>query len=247
MVGSSNARIGSVEIVSWGGGSYKQISKMLDAHYKGTIDISDYWEVGDTREELLYDVIGGYIYSETIKFVIIGMNHDDLVRPINGITKAAVTVHWLEPFSIKFNNAMYEEMRESLNIGVFNSLPEELSAMIKYVSKITNKYIKDSSSDYSIQILTTDKVFNLSIWEIFNENIITSDVVGSTGTQYEYFQTENNRIKYVNGVAVNAYFVRESYPQSSVNEVVSVYFKSTGSPNINSNPASAYLCPAFCL
>lgn len=39
-----------VEIVSFADGTWKQIGKMLDAHYAGIIDIADYWKVGDSRE-----------------------------------------------------------------------------------------------------------------------------------------------------------------------------------------------------
>lgn len=38
-----------VEIVSFADGTWKQIGKMLDAHYAGIIDIADYWKVGDER------------------------------------------------------------------------------------------------------------------------------------------------------------------------------------------------------
>jgi len=38
-----------VKIVSWASGTDVELNAMLDAHYRGVIDIHDYWSVGDTR------------------------------------------------------------------------------------------------------------------------------------------------------------------------------------------------------
>ena len=38
-----------VDIVSWASGTDEQIAAMLEAHYNGDIDITDYWNVGDER------------------------------------------------------------------------------------------------------------------------------------------------------------------------------------------------------
>lgn len=273
MVGSSNARMGSVEIVSWGGGSYKQISKMLDAHYKGTIDISDYWEVGDIREELLYDVIGRsgisntsdfdlpFIGSQTIKFVIIGFNHDDLVRPINGITKAAVTVQWLEPFSESFgigeimtsdtpNGDPWQKrtMREYMNNNVYNATPEDIRGLIKYVKKKSNTYGTNSiSEDWTNQTNTTDRCFLLSTYEVFGENMFTDDYctdnVTPSGTQYIYFQTDINIIKYVDNTAIN-WLLRGLLYNKGSRAGICVLANGNAS-NMYSN--KIHLAPAFCL
>ena len=42
--------LNSVNIVSWANGSISDISSMLNAAYKGDIDLSDYWNIGDERK-----------------------------------------------------------------------------------------------------------------------------------------------------------------------------------------------------
>lgn len=272
MVGSSNARIGTVDIVSWGGGTYKQISKMLDAHYKGTIDISDYWEVGDIRQELLYDVIGRsgvsntsdydlpFLGSEIVELIIIGFNHDDLVRSINGITKAAVTVHWVNPFSKNLSigqimdtgttdNNPWETraLRGYVNNNIYNAIPEGMADLIKYVKKKSNTYSSSSvSADKTQQVNTTDRVFLLSTYEVYGENMFTEDYVTtsvvSSGNQYDYFQTGNNKIKYIDTTAIN-WVLREILYNKSTREPVCVC--SNGSAGYANN--SLGLAPAFCL
>ena len=82
-----------------GGGTIQQISDMLDTHYKGKINISDYWAVGDSRTESISEIPSGTTGesqpAQDIELVIIGMNHDDLTTPVNGISKGAVTVQTL--------------------------------------------------------------------------------------------------------------------------------------------------------
>lgn len=245
---------------------------MLDAHYKGTIDISDYWEVGDIREELLYDVMGRsgisntsafdlpVISSQTIKLVIIGMNHDDLVRPINGMTKAAVTIQWLEPFSKSFAIGTIMEtgttddnpwetraMREYTNNNIYDAIPEEIRSLIKYVKKTSNTYgINSLSKDWTNQTNTTDRCFLLSTYEVFGENMFTDDYytdnITPSGTQYTYFQTDANRIKYDGDTAV-CWMLRGILYNKSTR--VGVCVISDGTASYSST--SIYLAPAFCL
>ena len=86
-----------VEIVSFADGTWKQIGKMLDAHYAGIIDIADYWEVGDERvinvdaiPESKYiltkltsgdNTLSGYVYTEDMSVNGFYNGKDDIIYP----------------------------------------------------------------------------------------------------------------------------------------------------------------------
>lgn len=268
MVGSSNARIGSVEIVSWGGGTYKQISKMLDAHYKGTIDISDYWEVGDTREEKITDISSAFGFTEsmnyyggseplfgghssqTIQMVIIGFKHETLFRNINEVNTAAVTIQLLNPLSEKSSCELgtsdtwkVSPLRTWCNYAFFDSLPKEIKDIIKVVYKTTNAY--SQTANYSKQYNTTDKVFLLTQYEMFGSKQMSTNSIDldSDGAQYAYYETDGNRIKYVNGTSVE-YGLRDSFVDSD-GDGCFCYINTQGVPVAFG--IGFYLAPAFCL
>ena len=71
---------------------------MLDAHYRGDINIEDYWHVGDTRVVHIDATNSGTQdhAAQNMTMVIMDFNHDDLTTPINNRTKAAVSVGFRE-------------------------------------------------------------------------------------------------------------------------------------------------------
>ena len=84
------------KIVTFADGTDAEITKMIKAHYAGKINIGDYWAVGDKRT-IHHNAMSATGVSESHKandyaYVIIGIEHDDLVTPINGKTKAAITI-----------------------------------------------------------------------------------------------------------------------------------------------------------
>ena len=86
----------SLKIVTFADGTDAEIEKMIEAHYAGKINIKDYWAVGDKRT-IHHNAMSATGVSESHKandytYVIIGIEHDDLVTAINGKTKAAITI-----------------------------------------------------------------------------------------------------------------------------------------------------------
>ena len=83
------------ELYQWSNIPDSCIAAVLQAHYSGVVDISNYWQVGDERVYTLYSPpdwqnkrsILGYIH-----FVILDFNKDQLVTSISGITKSAITL-----------------------------------------------------------------------------------------------------------------------------------------------------------
>jgi hypothetical protein len=85
-----------LKIVTFNGGTEQEIYDMLEAHYKGVIDVSNYWSVGDSRTIHLSAMEATYVgeshRAQDMIIEIVDFKHDNLSTPINGITKAAVTI-----------------------------------------------------------------------------------------------------------------------------------------------------------
>ena len=173
-----------------GGGTIQEISKMLDAHYKGDIDISDYWAVGDSRTESISEIPSvtgtlndSYAYidkqpAQSIELVIIGINHDKLSSAINNISDAALTIQTKECLSglCLPNNYKYSydipwgssKLRKYLNDDFLSAISTDLSNLIKPVYKDSSYYDSDSAS--STLSTTKDSIFVLSEYEVFGEH-----------------------------------------------------------------------------
>ena len=204
-----------LKIVTWADGTYAEISAMLDAHYAGTIDVSDYWSVGDVRSiplaEMAATSVGESHRAQTVEYTIMDFNKDDLETPINGNTKAAISVsqvHCLmdevnanSPTSGGSNTENGYMNSTNTNSGgwtssarrtwcndvYYNALPDSFKSMVKPVKKLT------SAGAQSTTINTTvDKVFLLSEVEIYGT---TTYSVAGEGSQYTYYETASNRYK----------------------------------------------------
>ena len=255
-----------LKIVTWADGTYEEISAMLDAHYAGTIDISDYWSVGDVRTIPLSAMsatgVGESQSAQNAEVVIIGLGHDNLVSPVNGKSKSAVSLQLKN--SLATTGYMYSAYkgtdyslwdgspRRTWCNGVFKSaLPSELVKLIKTVTKKTWRYSHSSYSGYRTQQTTNDDCFLISEFEVFGtQGLSTTDygTVGDDGTQYEYYKTTSNRIKYlgVSGTSANYWWLRSSFVYY---HGYSFFRNVSTSGSVNSNYASNTIgvAPGFCI
>lgn len=211
-----------VPIVTWADGTYDEISAMLDAHYAGTINISDYWSVGDVRTIPLSAMSATYVgeshSSQDVQLTIIDFDHDDLVTPINGKTKAAISVQLKNCLNTKgymnssnTNSGGWEESarRKWCNDIFYNAIPSILRNGIKQVIKKNYKVYNSNNIT-----TTSDYCFLLSETEIFGEKKYSID--STEGTQYEYYKTSSNRIKQVSG-SNYSWWERSPYGRNSSN------------------------------
>ncbi len=196
----------------------EELEKMLNAHYNGEIDISDYWHVGDTRLIHINATVGlsdeeysGKISEQDMTFVILDFNHDDLVTQSGERTKAAVTLqcktvladdgypdevyYWgSSHVTTNTDNWNTTPMRTWINNNFIQALPTILQPLIKQVKK---KNLSTHTGTSTIN--TQDKAFWLSYPEIFGTSTYTYyKGTNQEGTQYKYFKTEENRIKAAN-------------------------------------------------
>ena len=85
-----------LKIVAFATGTDEEIAKMIEAHYNNKINIADYWAVGDMRTVHLSAMEATGVKEshreQDVQFVIGDFDHDDLTTPINGHSKAAVTL-----------------------------------------------------------------------------------------------------------------------------------------------------------
>ena len=204
-----------LRIVAFADGTDDEITKMIEAHYAGRINIGDYWAVGDKRT-IHHDAMTATDVSEShhaddYVYVIIGIEHDDLVTAINGKTKAAITIQTERMLYIntttEYNNsydASHEfghmnssntnsggwdscARRKWCNNNYVNCLPSYIQKIMKKVKKLTS-----AGGGSSNIVISNDYGFLPSEVEIFGTT--TYSYTGE-GTQYQYFKTVANRYK----------------------------------------------------
>lgn len=162
----------------------------------GNGTISNYYAIGDTKTITLST-------DEQVVLRIIGFNHDDKA---DGSGKAGVTFETVNCLNTKYDytqisaaasdQTVYSHgwasehftLRTQTLPAIFNTLPSDLQAAIKPVTKKTYaRYIIDNTV-YQERITTTDNLFLLSVYEVQGyDTWITSNYDGSDGTQYAYY------------------------------------------------------------
>lgn len=258
---------GELKIVTFADGTDAEIARMIKAHYAGKINIGEYWAVGDKRT-IHHNAMDATGVSESHKandyaYVIIGIEHDDLVTAINGKAKAAITIQterllYLDTTTEynNFLNASHEcgymnssdmnsggwegcERRTWCNNVYKKCLPAYVQSMMKQVKKLTSVGGQSSTIKTS-----NDYAFLLSEIEIFG-NIPYS--FGGEGIQYQYFKNATaNRYKsprtsnsYVSGIWW------ERSPCRSANESFCVV-NAAGDTNIADASQERSLAPCLC-
>lgn len=255
-----------LKIVTFADGTDDEIEKMIEAHYAGKINIGDYWAVGDKRT-IHHNAMAATGVNESHKandyvYVIIGIEHDDLVTPVNGKTKAAITIQtermlYLDT-TTEYNNS-YDIGHEcgQMNIADSNSggwegcerrrwcntvykecLPTYIQNMMKQVEKLTS-----AGSQSSTIKTSNDYAFLPSEIEIFSSRKYS---FAEGGKQYQYFKNATaNRYKYPRYGSI---YVSGSYWTRSPVHDTSHSFCSVGLDGENStSSASNVLSFAPCL
>jgi hypothetical protein len=253
-------------VPSFNNASWSTISSLLTMHYNGDIDLTDYWKVGDIKENVSLSAmsatgVGESQSAQTVDLVIIGTNHDTIS---SNSKKAAFTITQKDSLSTKgYMNSSYSSYtyakysscsrRTWINNIYYNALPSELQSLIKTVNKTTAEPASSSERPTTTIISSTEKCFIPSCYEMFGTSYTYSDsgtsgVNKSDGTQYEYYKTTNNRLKYL-GKGSSTF----SYPWTRSGFVYSdgdagfVIVYADGSASGYYASGSNGVCPAFCI
>lgn len=228
-----------LKIVAFADGTDAEIEKMIEAHYAGKINIGDYWAVGDKRT-IHHNAMAATGVSESHKandyiYVIIGIEHDDLVTAINGKTKAAITIQAERMLYLDTTTEYNSSYDTSHECGYMNSsntnsggwgycdrrtwcnnvykkcLPTYIQNMMKQVRKLTS----EGSQSNTIKT-SNDYAFLLSEIEIFGS---TTYSFAGEGKQYQYFKNATaNRYKkprYSSAYVSGQYWTRSPYSSGS--------------------------------
>lgn len=258
---------GELKIVTFADGTDAEIARMIKAHYAGKINIGEYWAVGDKRT-IHHNAMDATGVSESHKandyaYVIIGIEHDDLVTAINGKAKAAITIQTERLLYLDTTTEYNNSLNASHECGYMNSsdmnsggwegcerrtwcnnvykkcLPAYVQSMMKQVKKLTSVGGQSSTIKTS-----NDYAFLLSEIEIFG-NIPYS--FGGEGIQYQYFKNATaNRYKSPrtsNSYASGIWWERS--PCRSANESFCVV-NAAGNTDIADASQERSLAPCLC-
>ncbi len=225
-----------VPIVAFSTGTDDEITKMIKAHYNDQINIADYWAVGDMRTVHLSAMpatggganVGESHREQDVQFVIGDFNHDDLTTPINGHTKAAVTLlqkdclmdasNASNPINGNGNKENGYMNSTGTNAGgwkncarrawcnnvFFSALPSAWQSMVKTVNKKTSY----GNNQWNIETVQ-DKIFLAAEIEITGGSTYS---FSGEGEQYQYYKNAiANRCKmpkWISSYAGNVYWER---------------------------------------
>lgn len=192
-------------IVTWANGTDAEIAAMLAAHYAGVLNIHDYWNVGDERTVHL-DAMAATGVDEShaaqdVIMVLMNEGGKTLVNPINSFTECAFIVGqkngldengYLNATSMNAGGWNACARRTWCNSVYKNALPNTLVGIFKEHQNITGNGGNPGSTP-----ITSDDYFALpSEKEIFGIVRGANATAEADNTQFEYYETEANRVKH---------------------------------------------------
>jgi hypothetical protein len=195
-----------MNICKWSTATIADMSKMLRAHYKGKINIWDYWEVGATKRITLNEIPATDMYEgqpeQEVELVILGFDHDKLAIPSQCRINAAVTIQ-VRDCLVNNGPMMYvnnirqnsdsiswsaSQLREWCNNNFKEALPDILKEMVKPVIKHTRTR-RDPNDIIIDDEWSIDECFLLSTSEICKKPNYENE------KQYPYMTSWYNRVK----------------------------------------------------
>ena len=198
--------------------------------------ILDSWQVGDEKDEV--------INGETLTFVIVGKDHDDLAdgsgkAPLTfGMKNLMAETRQMNATNTNSGSFAGSAMYSWLSGTIYPNLPAELKDAIKAVNKKT-------SSGGSSSSIRTDAMYLWLFSEIEVFGTTTHSFAGD-GTQYPYFATTAERIKRLSNGASAATYWWERSPRRNT----SGYFcdvDTSGSANYTAASNFYGVCFGFCV
>lgn len=196
---------------------------------------SQLWSVGDTK-----DITVG---SETLTLVIMGFNHDDLASGGKagitfGMKNLMATTRRMNASNTNSGGFTGSEMYSWLQNTLLPTLPSDLQAVLKSVNK------KTSAGSQSSTINTNSmKLFLFSEIEIFGSTTYSK---AGEGSQYSYFATAANRIKYLSNGSGSASWWWERSPDGS-NSSAFCAVSSGGNASHHDALNTGGVCFGFCV
>lgn len=171
--------------------SWQEIGDLVLKAEQGTVNLSDYFSIGDTKPVTLTT-------GETIQLQVAGFNHDTfsdgVTAPVTFVMKDCLNTK-AQMNSSNTNAGGYpaSAMKTYVETNIYDKLPSDLKAIVAPVKKKWYTTYNDVNS------LTEGNynVWLLSEMEVFGTN--TQTIGTGEGSKYDIFTDNTNRIKKVNG------------------------------------------------
>ncbi len=173
--------------------SWQQIGDLVLKAEQGTVNLSDYFSVGDTKPVTLTT-------GETIELQIAGFNHDTfsdgVTAPVTFVMKNCLNTK-AQMNSSNTNAGGYpaSAMKSWINTNIYDKLPSDLKTLVAPVKKKWYTTYNDASSltegNYNVWLLSEMEVSGTNTYTIGN----------GEGSKYDIFTDNASRIKRVNGTA----------------------------------------------
>lgn len=247
----------ALEIVTWANGTDAQIAAMLEAHYAGTINIYDYWTVGDERTVSLSAMAKGAVgethVAQNVTLVLMYKGGKTLTTPVNGKSTCAFVVGqknclangttieagYMNSSNTNSGGWDSSKRRTWCNDTYRNALPEALKALFKQFNNVTasgSSTAKKTSADY----------FALpSEVEVFGDVTYANATAEADNVQFDYYKTSANRVK-KKGDSGSAYPWWERSPYSGASSLF-CFVGSGGSANGTNASSADGIAPFGCI
>ena len=217
--------------------SWQEIGDLVLKAEQGTVNLSDYFSIGDTKPVTLTT-------GETIELQVAGFNHDTfsdgVTAPVTFVMKDCLnTKAKMNRSSTNADGYPASAMKTYVETNIYDKLPSDLKALVAPVKKKWYTTYNDTSS------LTEGNynVWLLSEMEVFGTNTTNTSTIGTgEGSKYDIFTDNASRIKKVNGTASYWWLGSCSRKNSAYFVIVSSNGNVDGNPSNGSNGVAAGLC-----
>ncbi len=207
----------TVKTVTWANGSDSEVVDMVAAADAGVIKLSDYWAVGDTRTISLSAMsatgVGESQAAQTQKFVLMNAGGKTLSSGgtcsfVVGLKNCLHTNGYMNSSST--NSGGWEKCarRAWCNNVFYKAIPSTIRPIFKQFKNVT------ASGTGSSATTSTDYFALPSEKEIFGSTTYANGTAESANSQFAWYKTSANRIKYDEGTS-NAWWYWERSPHSS--------------------------------
>lgn len=237
---------------SWSSGSDAEIQAMIAAAKSGGVDLTQHWNVGDTRTVSMSAMaatgVGESHVAQNVQVVLMHKNWVDA----NGVTHPFL---WgLKDGLANGASGEYGYMNSSdTNSGGWNSCARRswcngvfFPALPAYMQEATGTTaVKTADGSGSTTAISSDRCFLPAEFEVFGTNTYADSTAESGLTQIEYYKTSANRIKKC-GPSGSAYYWWERSPYSGVSSRF-CRVNSSGAASGDSASLARLLAPCGCI
>ena len=244
----------SVKIVTWASGTDEEIAAMVEAADAGTINLADYWAVGDVRTVQLSAMsatgVGESHSAQEVDLVLMHAGGYTLNAAVaSGRTKCSFVVGLKDSLaeagymnSSNTNSGSWNgSARRTWCNNVFrNAIPSTLRAIFKQFKTVTAQTYNGSTNQTSVDYFALP-----AEREIFDARNYCNQTEYNALFQFDYYKTASNRVKKLGKTGTASYWWGRSPSCGSSAGFCSVY--SNGNAGSDYASGTNGLAPFGCI